>query len=797
MGHVKPKQTTQAHPDNKKNQDPLQKEALAVVDSLFVCSILDPGCHYQKIVTEDQVPTSFYLRKGIATLVTLATIIQNARLREGKQTLNEKQPEIHESRTARYYYPLPSIDCKVEAVMGFKYKCFLDAYKGYHQIQMAREDEEKTAFYTEQGTYCYMKMPFGLKNAGATYQRLVDSTFQSQIGREPRSIWKTWLSKQYKNKDLLVDLAEHSKNLKAINMKLNPKKCSFGVEEGKFFGIHGHIGKSQGKPQKDKGHNGSPPSSPKTLKEMQSLSGKLASLNRFLAKSAERALSFFNTLKNITKENKHEYRWTPEAKRSISADEEADKSFPINTTPPFPKETLYAYLAVAKRLSSSITATETKREDNAQSRMLKRPKSWQIFMSDLRMRAEEEYFRMPEVPPEVDTLKSGHSSTDGAASLKSQSGSRANRTIGVRLARKMKVSGIEVKVDSKLVANQINGTYEATKESMIKYWAKAKEFISEFKTFSIENIPREDNQKADILSKLATVPFSHLTKEILVEVLNERSTDAKEVQTIVEEEGENWMTPIINYLEEGIVPSDKNEARSLRSKISQYVLESGVLFKKGYLVPMLRCVGPLQANYVIREIHMGSCGMHIGPRAVVRKAMRQGYYWPTMHADAKKEVDKCDSCQIHSPIPRLPKTHMTSIMAPWPFYQWGMDILGPLTPARGGAKFVIVAIDYFTKWIEAKPLIKITGKEVIRFVIDLHQIAVRPPREIVTNNGAQLGINRRKQRLNLIVAERKRKQPAVPVAKYKTKRNNTITRGSRPAGIRPVEFVYRRNEEAG
>ncbi|GJR53347.1 reverse transcriptase domain-containing protein [Tanacetum coccineum] len=79
------------------------------------------------------------------------------------------------------YYPLPSIDCKVEAVMGFKYKCFLDAYKGYHQIQMAREDEEKTAFYTEQGTYYYMKMPFGLKNAGATYQRYGGpQTFQTK-----------------------------------------------------------------------------------------------------------------------------------------------------------------------------------------------------------------------------------------------------------------------------------------------------------------------------------------------------------------------------------------------------------------------------------------------------------------------------------------------------------------------------------------------------------------------------------------------------------------------------------------
>ncbi|GJU97838.1 reverse transcriptase domain-containing protein [Tanacetum coccineum] len=537
--------------------------------------------------------------------------------------------------------------------------------------------------------------------------------------------------------------------------------------------------------------------------------------------------------------------------------------------------------------------------------------------------AEEEYFRMPEVPPEVDDTEVWTLFTDGAASLK---GSGAGLVLigpsgleytyalrltfvstnneaeyeallaGLRIARKMKVSSIEVKVDSKLVANQINGAYEATKESMIKYLAKAKEFISEFKTFSIENIPREDNQKADILSKLATVPFSHLTKEILVEVLNERSTDAKEVQTIVEEEGENWMTPIINYLEEGIVPSDKNEARSLRAKISQYVIESGVLFKKGYLVPMLRCVGPLQANYVIREIHMGSCGMHIGPRAVVRKAMRQGYYWPTMHADAKEEVDKCDSCQIHSPIPRLPKTHMTSIMAPWPFYQWGMDILGPLTPARGGAKFVIVAIDYFTKWIEAKPLVKITGKEVIRFVMGNIICRFGLPRIIVTDNGAQLvnepfkgwctrfkiqqmntsvahpqanglveranrslmegiktrlgreragwvdelpnvlwahrtsikqsngetpfsltygseavipaeiGIpsyrtlmireeyNEEEQRLNLDLLQERREAAAIREAKYKTKMEQYYNKRVRPAGFRPGEFVYRRNE---
>ncbi|GJX70443.1 reverse transcriptase domain-containing protein [Tanacetum coccineum] len=114
----------------------------------------------------------------------------------------------------------------------------------------------------------------------------------------------------------------------------------------------------------------------------------------------------------------------------------------------------------------------------------------------------------------------------------------------------------------------------------------------------------------------------------------------KEICSIVEEEGDNWMTPIIQCLEKGIWPEDKNKARNLRVKINQYAMESGVLFKKSYLVPMLRCVGQLQENYIIWEIHMGSCGMHFGPRAVVKKAMRQGYYWPTMREDAKKEIQK-------------------------------------------------------------------------------------------------------------------------------------------------------------
>ncbi|GJX19352.1 reverse transcriptase domain-containing protein [Tanacetum coccineum] len=106
------------------------------------------------------------------------------------------------------YYPLPDIDEKIESVVGFRYKCFLDAYKGYHQVQMAQDDEEKTAFYTDQGTYCYTKMPFGLKNAGATYQRLVDTAFQSQIGRNLEAYVDDMVIKSNDEKVLIEDIQQ-------------------------------------------------------------------------------------------------------------------------------------------------------------------------------------------------------------------------------------------------------------------------------------------------------------------------------------------------------------------------------------------------------------------------------------------------------------------------------------------------------------------------------------------------------------------------------------------------------------
>ncbi|GKB94279.1 reverse transcriptase domain-containing protein [Tanacetum coccineum] len=169
------------------------------------------------------------------------------------------------------------------------------------------------------------------------------------------------------------------------------------------------------------------------------------------------------------------------------------------------------------------------------------------------------------------------------------------------------------------------------------------------------------------------------------------------------------MTPIYEYLTEETLPAEKEKARAIQCKLGWYTVINGVLYKKSYLGPWLWCVGPLQENYVLREIHKGSYSMHAGTRSVVAKALRIGYYWPTMHADARKMIRECQDCQVYRPVSRNPQQKPTPIMSPWLFYKWGIDIAGPFPEGPGKVKFLIVAIDYFTKWIKAKPVATITA----------------------------------------------------------------------------------------
>ena len=163
---------------------------------------------------------------------------------------------------------------------------FLDAYSGYNQIQMYEPDVPKTAFTTDTANYCYKVMPFGLKNAGATYQRLMDKVFKDQIGKNMEVYVDDMVVKSGEIEKHLEDLEEVFAQIRKYKIRLNPEKCVFGVRGGKFLGFMLTNRGIEANP--DKCEAIMKMGSPKNLKEVQRLVGKLNSLSRFLPILAEK-----------------------------------------------------------------------------------------------------------------------------------------------------------------------------------------------------------------------------------------------------------------------------------------------------------------------------------------------------------------------------------------------------------------------------------------------------------------------------------------------------------------------------
>ena len=127
--------------------------------------------------------------------------------------------------------------------------------------------------------------------------------------------------------------------------------------------------------------------------------------------------------------------------------------------------------------------------------------------------------------------------------------------------------------------------------------------------------------------------------------------------------------PSWDYLREGLLPNDPKEASKLRSRSARFTIHRGALCKRGFFTPILKCIAKEDADYMLREVHEGVCGNHIGARALAGKVLRHRYYWPTMLKDAKELVRKCKVCQEHAKISHLPSETLTSVTSPWPFQQ--------------------------------------------------------------------------------------------------------------------------------
>ena len=309
--------------------------------------------------------------------------------------------------------------------------------------------------------------------------------------------------------------------------------------------------------------------------------------------------------------------------------------------------------------------------------------------------------------------------------------------IGLNLAHSLEVDQLEVCSDSQLVVRQIEDTYEAKSGRMILYLRKVRDLLKTFVLVQVKHVPRAEKSQAYALAKLAKDSQEDLSSSTPVEYLAEPSIDLCDVQVSQISSDQNWMDPIWDYIIDGRLPDDQKEAAKIRTRSARFTNHKESLYKGGFFTPILKCIAGRDTEYVLREVHEGICGNHIGARALAGKVLRQGYYWPTILKEATDLVKKCKIYQEYAKISRLPSEPLTSITSPWPFQQWGLDILGPLPLGKGQCKFIILAVDYFTKWAEAKPLAIITEQKIRNFVWRAIICRFGIPRALVSDNGKQ------------------------------------------------------------
>ena len=254
-------------------------------------------------------------------------------------------------------FPLPRIDQIVDASAGHGLLSFLDAFSGYHQIPMHPPDAEKTSFITPRGLYCYIVMPFGLKNAGVTYQRLVTKMFRPPLGSTMQVYIDDMLVKSKQRQDHATYLQQVFDLLREYGMKLNPLKCAFGVSVGKFLGFMVTQRGIEANPLQLKAIMQS--SAPSSKKEIQQLTGRLAALGRFISRFTDRLKPLFTTLKGASRAE-----WDEECDLAFIAIKQYLTEPPVLVSPGH-GDTLYLYLAASE---IAISATLFKECEDAKLR---------------------------------------------------------------------------------------------------------------------------------------------------------------------------------------------------------------------------------------------------------------------------------------------------------------------------------------------------------------------------------------------------------------------------------------------
>ncbi|XP_056688783.1 uncharacterized protein [Spinacia oleracea] len=415
-------------------------------------------------------------------------------------------------------FPLPKIDRLVDSTAGHAMISFMDAYSGFHQIPLWPEDQEKTSFVTEQGLYCYKQ-----------------------------------------KKDHLDDLRETFETVRTYQMRLNPKKCIFGVSSGKFLGFL--IDERGIEANPDKVQAVIDMTSPRTVKDVQRLTGCLAALGRFLSRAGDKCNYFFSTIKKRT-----QFEWTTQAEAAFLRLKEHLHTLP-RLVSPLLGEVLYLYLAISEYALSAVLLTEREGTQLPVKKLrpyflahrlvvytdqpLKRPfTNLEASGRMLNWAIELHAFDISYEPRKWIVHVDGSATQNGSGAgifCESPEGDIYEYAMrfnfqasnneaeyealicGIQMSRAAGAADVLVLSDSQLIVSQVKGEYEAKDEAMIRYLKKVRQEAQQLSNFEVKHIPRSENNKADALSKLASSASCDTPRHVFWEPVLLRNPSEKNV----------------------------------------------------------------------------------------------------------------------------------------------------------------------------------------------------------------------------------------------------------------------------
>ncbi|XP_070017396.1 uncharacterized protein [Nicotiana sylvestris] len=313
--------------------------------------------------------------------------------------------------------------------------------------------------------------------------------------------------------------------------------------------------------------------------------------------------------------------------------------------------------------------------------------------------------------------------------------------LGLNMAIYMNIQELLVIGDSNLLVHQVQGEWATKNSKILLYLHHVQELRKRFTKTEFWHFPRIQNEFADALATLSSM-IQHPDKNF-IDPIPVRTHNQLAYYAHVEEEtdGKPWFHNIKEYLVKGEYPEYANNTKqhTLQRLSNHFFHSGGNLYRRTPDLGLLRCVDAKEASKLLEEIHAGTCGPHMKGFTLAKRILRASYFWMTMETDCVQYVRKCYQCQVHADMIKVPPNELNATSSPRSFATWGMDVIGPIEPTTSNEhRFILVAIDNVTKWVDAASYKAVTKKVMADFVCDQIICRFGVPKSIITDNATNL-----------------------------------------------------------